>query len=70
MICGGWAWRVMVCMMCVVWGVMCQCGLGLMGAMLFMMDMLWVLFMQGTLKTVRIYMRFLITAGSRWWCDV
>ena len=43
MICEGWmcevkmcgeVWRVLVRMICVVWGVMWQCGLGLMGAML------------------------------------
>ena len=37
----------LVYMICVVWGVMCQYRLGLMGAMLFIRDMVWVLFMKG-----------------------
>ena len=43
----GEVWRVMVCMICVLWGVMCQCGLGLMGALLFESGMIWVFFYVG-----------------------
>ena len=57
----GEIWRVMVCMMCVVWCVMCQCGLELMGAMLFKSGMLCVFFMWERLRNMRIYIKKIIS---------
>ena len=61
-------------------GVMCQCGLGLMGAILFMRGMLWVFLMWWRLRCVRIndpfdYCRFevgcvtCIMCGFGFFCD-
>ena len=55
----GEVWREIACVFSVVWGVMCQCELGLIGALLFM----W-----GKFRSVRVFMRFLTCVGL--WLDV